>query len=128
MEDADGIRSATYTSDDRRWQLTFSFQNLRTRLASDHLMKVPHHGRVRMCSQNAAQKIMRGADVSDPITHGLVDGVFQRARSGIHATDLSSEKPHAEHVELLPAHVFSPHVDYAFETQKSADRSGGDSV
>ncbi len=67
---------------------------------------------------------MRGADVGHPIAHGLVDGVFQGARAGIHAAHFRAEQTHAEDVQLLPPHVFGPHVDDALEAQQSAHCRG----
>ena len=81
-----------------------------------------------MRSQHAAEQVMRGADVGDPVAHGFVDGVFQRARSGTHAANFGAEQPHAEDVEFLAAHVFGAHVDDALEAQQRADRRRRDAV
>ena len=96
-------------------KLAFGFPNLRPRLPSDDAMKIAHHGRIRMRSQHAAQQIMRGADIGDPVAHGFIDGVFQGARAGIHAANLGAQQTHAEDVELLAAHVLGAHVDHALE-------------
>ena len=60
-------------------KLAFRLQNLRPGFASDHFVEVAHHRRIGMRAQHAAQQIMRGADIGDPVAHGLVDGVFQGA-------------------------------------------------
>jgi len=46
------------------------------RFTSDHFVKVANHGWVWVRSQHATEKIVRGADVGDPVAHGFVDGVF----------------------------------------------------
>ena len=84
-------------------------------------MKIPHHRRIRMRPQHAAQQIMRGPHVRDPVAHRLVDRIFQRARSRRHAAHFGAQQPHAEHIQLLPPHVFGAHVDDALETQQRAD-------
>ena len=81
-----------------------------------------------MRAEHAAEQVMRGADVGDPVAHGLVDGVFQGARAGIDAAHLGAQQPHAEDVQFLAAHVFGAHVDDALEAEQRADRSGGDAV
>ena len=128
IENADGIRSAADAGDDGSGQFAFGFENLRAGFASDDFVEVAHHGRIRMRAQHAAQQIMRGANVGDPVAHGFVDGVFQRARTGIHAAHFRSQQPHAEDIQFLAAHVLGAHVDDAFEAEQRADRSRGDAV
>src|SRR5665213_4611451 len=77
VECADGVRSATYTGDDNRWQLAFLLQNLLLHLNADAAMEVAHHGGVGMRAESAAEEIVGGTDVGDPVAHGLADGVFQ---------------------------------------------------
>ena len=79
VKDPDGIRSPAHTSDDRFGKLAFGLENLCPRFLPDHAVEVAHHGRIRMRPQYAAEQVVRGADVRDPVTHGLVDGVFQGA-------------------------------------------------
>ena len=59
-----------------------------------------------MRAQHAAQQIVRVADVGHPVAHGLIDGIFQCARTRLHAAHLSPQQAHAEDVQLLPAHIF----------------------
>src|SRR5665213_4391141 len=77
VECADGVRSATYRGDDNRWQLAFLLQNLLLHLNADAAMEVAHHGGVGMRAESAAEEIVGGTDVGDPVAHGLADGVFQ---------------------------------------------------
>ena len=108
--------------------LRFGFQNLLARLFADDAVEVAHHRGIRMRAEDAAEQVMRGADVGDPVAHGFVDGVFEGARAGVDAADFGAEQTHAEDVELLAAHVFGAHVDDALESEESADGGGGDAV
>src|SRR5207253_7675332 len=67
VKNSNGIRSSANTCDDRCWKFAFSFHYLGARLAANHRMKIPHHGRIRMRPQYTAQQIMSRADVGDPI-------------------------------------------------------------
>ncbi len=60
---------------------------------------------------------MRGAHVRDPIAHGFVDRVFQRAAARIHPDDLRAHQLHARDVEPLPLHVLRAHVYDAFHAK-----------
>src|SRR5207302_2606095 len=64
----------------------------------------------------------------EPVAHCFVDGVFERARTEVHAAYFSAQQTHAEDVEFLSAHVLGAHVDDALEAEQSADRSGGNAV
>ncbi len=68
------------------------------------------------------------ADVGDPVAHGFVNGIFQRARPGIDTADVRAEQTHAEHVEFLAAHVFSAHVNYALKAKQRAHGCGRHSM
>src|ERR1700676_2550946 len=84
VKNSDRIRSAAYAGDDRSGQLAFSLHNLRARFAANHLMKIPHHGWIRMSPQNASKQIMRGPHIGQPVAHGQLDGVFSPARTRLH--------------------------------------------
>ncbi len=81
-----------------------------------------------MRAEDGAEKIVRGADVGDPVAHGFVDGVFERAAAGIDADNLRAEHAHAGDVERLALHVFGAHVDDAFEAKMRGDSGRGDAV
>ena len=109
-------------------QAAFLLENLLLHLDADAAMEVAHHGRVRMRAESAAEQVVGGADVGDPVAHGLADGVFQRLRAGRNAAHFSAQQPHAQHVQLLAGHVHVAHVDDAFQAEQSADRCGGHAV
>src|SRR5579872_104715 len=79
IKNADGVRAAPNTGDDASRQLAFSFKNLRACFFPGYLVKIAHHGWIRMRSQYTAEKIMSCASVGYPIAHGLIDRVFQGA-------------------------------------------------
>ena len=109
-------------------QAVFLLENLRAGFAADDAMEVADHGGVGVRAEDAAEEVVGGADVGDPVAHGFVDGVFEGARAGGDAADLRAEHAHAEDVELLAAHVFFAHVDDAVEAEEGADGGGGDAV
>ena len=111
-----------------RGQTLFGGENLLAGFAADDGLKIADHRRIRMRAENGAEKIVRGADVGDPVAHGFVDGVFQGAAAGIDADDLRAEHAHARNVERLARHVFRAHVDDAFEAEMRGDGGGGDAV
>ncbi len=51
-----------------------------------------------MRAQDGPEKIVRASHVRNPIAHGFVDGVFERAAAGIDADDLGAKHAHARHV------------------------------
>jgi hypothetical protein len=79
-------------------------------------------------AEDAAEEVVRGADVGNPVAHGFVDGVFESARAGGDAADFRAEHAHAVDVELLAVHVLFAHVDDAVEAEECTDRCGGDAV
>ncbi len=71
---------------------------------------------------------MCGAHVGDPIAHGFIDGVFERAAAGIHADNFRAHQPHARDVQPLPLHVFGSHVDDAFHAEARGHGGRGHAV
>src|ERR1700691_1302484 len=91
VEDADRVRSPANAGKDGVWKLAFGFADLGAGLASNDAMEVANHGWIGMRSEHAAEQVMRCANVSDPVAHSFVDGVFERARSRIDSANLGSE-------------------------------------
>src|SRR5882762_11909684 len=98
VEDTDRVGSSADAGDDGVRKFALGLANLRARFASNDAMEVAHHGRIGMRSEHAAEQIMRGANIGDPVAHGLVDGVFESARTGIDPANLGSKQSHAEDV------------------------------
>ena len=128
VEEADGVRTAADAGEEMRGQALFRGEDLLAGFAADDGLKIAHHRRIRMRAEHGAEKIVRAAHIGDPVAHGFVDGVFQRAAAGIDADDLRAEHAHARDVERLARHVFRAHVDDAFEAEMRGDGGGGDAV
>ena len=71
---------------------------------------------------------MGGLDGGDPVAHGLVHRVLERAAAGLGRPHLGAEQAHAEHVELLALHVDLAHVDDAVEAEQRGGGGGGHAV
>ena len=81
-----------------------------------------------MRAECAAEEVVGGADVGDPVAHGLADGVFEGLRAGGDAAHFSAEQAHAQHIQLLARHVHFAHVDDALKAEQGADGGGGHAV
>ena len=128
VEEADRVRAATDTGVEVCGQALFGGENLFAGFAADDGLKIADHRRIRMGAEHRAEEIVRGANVSDPVTHRFVDGVLERAAAGIDADDLGAEHAHAGNVERLARHIFGAHVDDAFEAEMRGDGGAGDAV
>ena len=128
VEGTDGVRPAADAGDDRVGQTAFVLEDLTFRFARDDAVEVADHRRIRVRAECGAEDVEGIADIGDPVAHGFVDGVLERGGAGADTAYFSSQKPHAEDVQLLPAHVFFPHVDNAFHAKERADCGGGYAV
>src|SRR6266403_3191220 len=124
VEKPNGVRAATNTREQMRWQTLFRGENLFAGLAANDGLKITHHSGIRMRAEHGPEQIMRGAHIGDPVSHGFVDGVFQSAAAGINGDDLRAEQTHPCDIERLPRHVFRAHVDDAFEPEMRSDSGG----
>ena len=75
-----------------------------------------------MRAEHGAEQIVAVRDVGDPIAHRLVDGVLERLRSGVDASDRRPEQLHPEDVQRLALHVFGAHVDVTAQPEQRANR------
>jgi len=128
IKEPDRIRTAPDASEKMCRQAFFCGEDLFAGFAADDRLKIAHHRGVRMRAKNGAEKIVRRSNVGDPIPHGFVDGVLERAAAGFNADDLGAKHAHARDVQRLARHVLSAHVDHAFEAQMRGDGGGSDSV
>ncbi len=128
MEQADGVGAAADAGDGVVRQAAFALQHLGPGFAADDGLEVAHHGREGVRAHDAADEVVGGRDVGDPVAHGLVDRVLEGAGAGGDAAHLGAEQAHAEDVGRLPRHVDLAHVDDALEAEVGADRGGGDAV
>ena len=128
IEDADRVAAAADARHDRVRKPAGLLDDLPPRFAADHRLKLAHHQRVGVRPQHRPEQVIRVGHVGDPVAHRLVDGVFQRPAAGVHAADLRTEQPHAEHVQRLPIHVLGAHVDMTLEAEQCAGRGRRDAM
>src|SRR6266403_2257446 len=95
VEEAHGVRAAANAGEKMRGQTLFRGKDLCAGLAPNAGMKIAHHRRIRMRTQNRAEEVVRGADVGDPVAHRLIDGVFQSTAAGLDADHFRAEHAHA---------------------------------
>src|SRR5713101_4434344 len=81
-----------------------------------------------MRARGAADAVIGGAHVRDPVADRLVHRVLQRARSGIDRAHLDAEQAHARDVGRLPLDVLGAHVDDALEAEQRAHGRGRHAV
>ena len=97
-------------------------------LVADDSLEVADHDRERVRAADRSQQVVGALDVGDPVAHGLVDGVLERAASGADRHDLGAQQAHPGHVERLPPGVLLAHVDDALQVEQRAGGRGGDTV
>ena len=123
-ESTDGVGASADTGDDIVWQTSFSAQNLLFGFDGDDAVEIADHHRIRVRTIGRPQNVMRLANVGDPVAHGLVDSLLERALAGLDAPDLGAHETHAVYVEGLAFHVYRAHVDDALQAKAGADSSG----
>ena len=81
-----------------------------------------------MGTHRAAQQVVGGLHVGDPVSDGLVDGVLEGAGAALHLDHLCPQEPHAVDVWGLASHVLLAHVDDALQAQHGAHGGRRDAV
>ena len=128
VEDAHGVAAAAHARHNCVRKSTDRLETLRSGLPADDGLELANHERIRMRSEHRSEQIVTVRYRADPVPHGFVDGVLQRAAAGIDAADGGAEKLHAKDVERLPRHVFGAHVDVAVETEQRTGCCRGHAV
>src|SRR5712692_1793606 len=128
MEQADRVRPAAHAGEKEVRQAAFGFEDLGASLAPDDGLKIAHHLRIGMRAEHRAEQVVRGADVGDPVAHGLVDSILERAAAGVHSHDFGAELSHAKNIKPLALHVLGAHVHHALEAQARRHRGGSYTV
>src|SRR5271165_2006692 len=77
LEQADGVRSPSDARDRGIGQAASSLDDLLAGLHADDALEISDHGREGMWPGGGAKEVVRGVDVSDPVTERLVDGVLE---------------------------------------------------
>ena len=117
VEDAHRIRTTAHACDDRFRQPSRDAQHLLARFATDAGVKVPHHARIRSWTDHAADDVVTGIDVRDPVPDRLTGRIFERPRSSGHRHHRCTKQLHAEHVQALAMCVLLAHVHHALEAE-----------
>src|ERR1051326_2695097 len=128
VKDADLIRPATNTGNDCSGKFSFRFHDLCASLTANDFMEVADHRGIGVRAKHAAEQVMRGTNICDPVTHSFVDCVLQSTRASLDATNFCAQQPHAENVQFLATHVFGAHVNHALKPEQSANRRCSDTV
>mmetsp|Transcript_21890 Transcript_21890/g.52082 ORF Transcript_21890/g.52082 Transcript_21890/m.52082 type:complete len:224 (-) Transcript_21890:1277-1948(-) len=95
---------------------------------SDHALEISHDGRKGVGTDGGTDQVVRVTHVRDPVGHGFVDGILQRALTFFDGHDLGAERVHSEDVQLLPFAIHGTHVNGAIQSQHGAHRGRCDTV
>ena len=121
-EDAHRVRSAADARHDRARQASGPLEHLCACLTANDRLKFLHHAWIGGRTHDRPDDVMAGSDVGDPVADGFRRGVLERARPAQDWHDLGPHQPHAEHVQLLAAHVLRAHVHDAFQPETGTNR------
>ena len=127
-KEADCVRSSSDTGDSYIWKTILGFKVLRSRLFSDDLLKLSNHERVRVRARCGSDHIVGVPHMGHPVSHRLIQSVFEGFRSACNGMDLGSEQLHPKDVQLLPGAVLLAHVHFALQPKEGANGRRGDSV
>ena len=67
-----------------------------------------------MRSHDRADQVESRVNIGCPVTHRLVDRIFQSCSAVVHAVDLCTQQFHTVYVQPLTANVLFAHIDLAF--------------
>ena len=81
-----------------------------------------------MRAGDRANDIKGVVDIRDPVAHGFIHGVFQRARTRSHRDNLRPQELHSIDIQRLSANVFLAHKNVTLEPQSCRDRRAGDTM
>ena len=128
MKDPGGVAAAADAGDDDVGKTTEFFEALGPGFLADHRLEIADDEGEWVRPHHAADDVMSVLDGRHPVTHRLVDGVAQRARTFLDGDDLGAKLLHAEDIEFLAADVFGAHVDFAFEPEERRRSGRGNAV
>ena len=134
VEDAHRIAAAANTGHDRiglRAVTACGLQHLghlHPTLLADDALEVAHHHRVGVWASYRADDVEGVFNVGDPVAHGFVERVFERAATAFHRHHRGTEQLHTVDIGALALDVLAAHIDHAFEPVARADGGGGHTV
>ena len=91
---------------------------------ADDTLELTHHVGVRVRACRRADHVVGVAHVGHPITHGLVQGIFQGFCAAFDLNHFGTQQFHPKHVESLAHRVGGTHVNLAIEAEEGTDRRG----
>ena len=106
-------------------QPALALEDLSPGFLADDLVEIPDDHRIRVRAQRAAEDVVGGPHIRDPVAHRLVDRLLERRLAGRHGNHLRAEKFHAGDVQRLALHVHGTHVDHALEAEPRRRRRRG---
>ena len=104
------------------------FEHLHARLVSERALELAHDRRIGRRPDCAADDVVGGGDVLDPVADRRGDRLLERARACADRRDARSEQVHPLDVGLLAADVLLAHVDHALQAEQRAGGGGGHAV
>ena len=113
-EKPDGVTAAADASNEEIGEASFFFEDLPSGFFSDDAVKISDDHGIGMRSESGSEDIMRGAYVGDPVSHGLINGLFERGLTCSDGDDFCTKEAHSGDIEGLAFHIDGPHVDDAF--------------
>ena len=136
-ESANCVASATDARYTRVGKLADLRLELLLNLRSDDTLEIAHDGREGVRANGGPHEVVRRGKIRDPIAHGLVHGVFQRARARVDRNNLqrsqyrshvgtegdsylAAEHTDTEDVQCLSAYVLGAHVNDALQSKARA--------
>ena len=122
IKEADGIRAATDTGDDRIGQRAKLRLRLRLRLLADDLLKIAHQLRVGVRAGGGADDIKRVVHIRRPVAQRLVQRILERAAARRHRDDRRAEQFHPVHIRRLALHIIRAHIDDTFQAEAGGNR------
>ena len=98
VEQAHGVGPAADRGDGDGGEAALGGQHLGAGFGADDGLEVAHHGRVGMGAGDGADEVVGVVHIGDPVAHGVVHRVLQRASAGADGHDFGTQQFHAEHV------------------------------
>mmetsp|Transcript_1741 Transcript_1741/g.2656 ORF Transcript_1741/g.2656 Transcript_1741/m.2656 type:complete len:288 (-) Transcript_1741:979-1842(-) len=117
MESSNSIGSSSYTCNDCIWKFSSLFEHLSTHFNTHNTLEITHNLREGMRPNGRSNQVMSVTNVGDPISHCLVNSIFQGTLSILNWNYLCSKCVHTENIQLLTLAIHSSHVNCTVHTQ-----------
>src|SRR5690606_17599160 len=115
MENAHGIGAAPHCRNDVIWLAAGVLGHLLQAFVTDDRLEVTHHHGIGMWAGYGTNDVEGSLYIGDPVAHGFVQGIFERARAGIDRHNGGTQQLHAINVRRLATDIFATHVHDTFQ-------------